>query len=651
MYFVQVYLRGVKGCFTWESQASVNIGDLVAVNFRKKEKVGIVIDITKEKPEFKTQPVIEVCIKNFITPIYIEIAKEISEETFSSIEKVLSIMVPEKFFTKESPVKMEDGKIKIPKYLQKVIRENNFELTPLQQSVYEKIIESKLPTLLFGVTGSGKTEIYKKLAKNTDGQIIFLLPEIALTPQLIAEFKNVFGLDIAIWHSNLSKGEKVQEWARITTGAAKILVGTRSAIMLPLKNPKCIILDEEHEWTYKNESAPRYQTHEVAEKIAQKFGAKLLLGSATPRIESFKKVADGDWNLVELNKRVFETKMPKIEIIDLKNEGKKGNYGLISEKLDQAISETLAQKKQIVLFLNKRGFSSGTFCKHCGKEFHCPSCEVNLKHHKDINHGRDRLLCHFCGHMEFYPKNCPDCKKEDFEIKGWGTQQLESFLKEKYKDARIIRADADTMTKKHDFQNMIQDFQEHKADILLGTQMIAKGLDFEKVNLVGIVLADIGLTLPDFRTEERIFQLLMQVSGRAGRKDDQGRIFIQTFHPDEAVFDYIKNYKTNDFFKWQMQERTHAQMPPFKELCKITISNPSKTIGLKKAQNLLKEFKELQLPQTEIFMAPAFFPKLHKKYHFHVFIRSNTKKEIVQGIRKIKTLEDLKIDMYPISLL
>lgn len=716
MYFYEIYLRGVKGIFTWHATEKISIGARVIVNLRNRKKIGLVLNVFPTAPKFKTQPILEILDGNFINPQYIKIAKEVAKENFTSVEKLFSLVVPEKFFKKNDPVRKEifyqlieskkeekelkgpkqklalkileenngkcsaqtlreavalttikgliekniitqiEGKIATPQYPQKIIREKNFELTPLQKKVLASIKESPKPSLLFGVTGSGKTEIYKKLseeliAKDPTAQVLFLLPEIALTSQLIAEFRNVFGNKISVWHSHLSEGEKIQEFARIVSGESQILVGARSSIFVPLKNPKLIILDEEHEWTYKNEFAPRFWTHDIAEKIAQIFDAKLLLGSATPRIESFKKCEEGDWNLVKMKQRVFENQLPEVEIVNLVNEVKKGNYSPISEKLNQAIQRILKEKKQAVIFLNKRGFSATTMCKDCGHVFECPNCSINMKmHQKNLN---KKLICHFCGHLAKFPEKCPECGVEKFEFRGWGTQQVEVILKKKYPEARILRADADTMTKKNDFENGMQKFANHEIDILLGTQMIAKGLDFEKVELVGVVLADVGLSLPDFRSEERVFQLLTQVSGRAGRRETRGRILIQTYNPDEKIFEFVKYHDTEKFIEWQTEIRKKTKMPPYSALGKVTFSNEKKEEAFQNAKNFLKLCQNVKTEKEDFVFnfAPAFFPKMNNKYHFHVFIKGENQKKLEDFFHKNFNNILAKIDLKPVSLL
>jgi primosomal protein N' (replication factor Y) len=503
------------------------------------------------------------------------------------------------------------------------------------------------------VTGSGKTEIYKNLAKKhsldcNDGQTILLLPENALTPQLLAEFRGIFGDKMAVWHSKLSVGEKIQEWARCVFGEAKILIGARSAAFVPLQNPKLIILDEEHEWTFKSEFSPRIWTHDLAEKIAEKFSAKLVFGSATPRVESLVKCENNEWDLVTLDKRVTEVQMPEISFIDLKNEAKKGNYGPISEKLAEEIQKILAKKKQGILFLNRRGFFGSTTCKKCGTTMECPDCSFPMKVHR--NPAKEILLCHVCGFMKNFPQTCPECGEKDFEFRGWGTQQLEEILKTQFPKLRVLRADADSTRRKNGFREIMEKFHNGEADILLGTQMIAKGLDFENVDLVGVILADIGLSLPDFRAEERVYQLLTQVAGRAGRRKNRGKILIQTFRPDEELFKFVKKHDTANFLQWQKSHREQMQMPPFISLAKITFSRREKQKAFQLAKNFAG-FCQGKLGKEKVDWAPAFFPRSHNQYHFHVFIRLNSREKLIKFLHETEIPKPAKIDIMPVSLL
>ncbi|MCF7831136.1 primosomal protein N' [Candidatus Gracilibacteria bacterium] len=705
MNYCDVWIRGIKGIFSWQSKENINIGARVRVKLRGKLRTGIILKVSKNKPEFKTQDILEVWDEEFIPSAYIEIAREVAEENFSSLEKVLSLTIPEKFFSTKNPEKRNNSyalqivpenirgekqkqAVEIIQKNQGIISEEelrkdislvtikgliekgiitekkgkitsifsaqqktrpSFTLTVEQQKVVEEIRKSKKPVLLFGVTGSGKTEIYKKLAAEVseDGQVLFLVPEIALTPQLIAELYSVFGDILAVWHSKLSEGEKVQEWSRIQSGEARILIGARSAVMIPLVNPKLVILDEEHEWTFKNEFAPRFQTHDIVEKIVSRFNAKLVLGTATPRLESFHKCEIGEWHRVDLPNRVHEVQLPEIEIIDLSNEAKKGNFSPISDSLEQELREILKQKKQAMIFLNKRGFAGSTMCKVCGHTFECPNCTSNMKMHERF--GDQKFICHVCGHLENFVVTCPECEAENFQFKGWGTQALEKELKERFPGIKVFRADADSVSGKQDFEKLMDKFHEGQADVLLGTQMIAKGLDFDNVELVGVILADVGLNLPDFRSEERVFQLLTQVSGRAGRRKKRGRIVVQTFRPEEKIFQFVRHHDSEGFLQWQSELRKKSNMPPFSAMAKITFSDVKKEVAFKEAKKFFNFIKDNF--KDGCYLAPAFFPRTHNKYHFHVFIREENKEKLIKFLKQIEIPENSKVDINPASLL
>jgi len=709
--YARIYLRNLKGLFTWHSSEPVGVGDRVVVNFRNRKRIGIVVDTSAAVPDFPTQEILEIWNQSFINPSYIELAKQMSADYFCSLEKVLSLMVPEKFLQQQKVTKREityilgseerslrgekqkaivellrrsevpvheaklrdiasastikslvekdiiareEGKL-LPALKQDVLpTKQRFELTVLQQEALESIQDTDKPSLLWGVTGSGKTEIYKHLAKealNQDKQTLLLLPEIALTSQLIAEFRGVFGDRLAVWHSNLSVGEKVQEWERVRTGEAKILIGARSAILVPMPGLGLVILDEEHEWTYKNEFAPRFLTHDIAELLATNHRARLVFGSATPRLESLHQTDEDHWNLVRLDEQVFKTAAPTIQIVNMGNETKQGNYSPVSEKLKLALEETLAKGRQAVLFLNKRGFAGATMCRHCGQTFECPNCSHNMKVH---GYHDPRLICHICAHMEGFPMSCPQCHKSDFKFQGWGTQQVERWFLENFPGKKILRADRDTVSRKHDFENLMQQFYHHEADVLLGTQMVAKGLDFAKVDLVGIILADVGLNLPDFRAEERVFQLLTQVSGRAGRRETAGQILVQTFRPEEPLFKYLSNQDTAGFLEAQKLQRKAHAWPPYQAVAKLTIHHPSKATAFAQTKNLFDDL-ERQIADKklaiEAFWVPAFIPRTHNKYWFHIILKTQEKSLLQQFLSEQGDLGSVKVDLSPGSLL
>jgi len=362
-----------------------------------------------------------------------------------------------------------------------------------------------------------------------------------------------------------------------------------------------------------------------------------------------------NWTQVNLKKRVFDTQLPCMEIIDLKNETKKGNISPISERLEEEIKKILDKKKQAVLFLNKRGVSGSTLCKFCGHKFECPNCSMKMKLHyfKNSKGLSQKFLCHICGHIEKFNNNCPQCGEEKFVFKGWGTQSVEEFLYKKFSKIKVLRADADTISKKRDFENLLENFHAKKADVLLGTQMIAKGLDFENVELVGVILADVGLHLPDFRAEERTFQLLTQVAGRAGRRKNQGKIIIQTYSPEDEIFNFVKNNDVENFIIKQMEERKKMYMPPFSALAKINFNSPDKVKSFQDTQDFFIKIKKniVKKSKWQCQWAPAFFFKKHNKYFYNIFLRSPEKKELINFLKNIEVPNEAKIDINPASLL
>lgn len=711
MQYVGVWLRGVRDIFSWHNGADTLMeGDLVRVPFRRGMRLGLVVSVTSDAPEgFVTKPVTEKVEASFVPPVYMELAHGIAEKHFCPLQKVLSLMVPEGFLKKESPVRREfryalarntpdeeprgtkekavlhalegrelsDTSLRgvaslatIKRLLEKgyIVRtEGNilparqptmptrpmYPLTPEQSAVADAIWAAEKPVLLHGVTGSGKTEVYKTLVANMlrvneKAQALIIVPEIALTPQLIAEFRSVAPREsLAVWHSHLTENERTQEWERLRTGQARVLIGARSAAMVPLPHVSLIIVDEEHEWTLKNEFSPRYHVREVVEFLARKAGAKCLMGSATPSLESFEAVRRGEYTLCELPHRVHRTLMPHMELINMGGEVITGNTSPISRRLGELMQETVARGSQVVLFLNRRGMFGGTFCGHCGERFHCPNCEALMKIHH--HGGRSRMLCHICGTMTNAPTHCPSCGSEDFIFRGWGTQMVEKYLHEAFPALRVLRADADTIRGRSDFENLLEVFHRKEADILLGTQMIAKGLDFESVELVGILLADVGLSLPDFRVEERVFQLLTQVSGRAGRRKNQGRIVMQTFRPDDPIFSFVGAHDLPGFYAHVREGRMRSALPPFSSLVRITFFHPEKEAAYYAARN----FADILQVRSKypVLFAPAFIPRTHGKYHFHILLRAPSEAEVLHTLRHVPIPPEAIIDVNPVSVL
>ena len=509
------------------------------------------------------------------------------------------------------------------------------ELTEEQINAINIIQDSmKHVVLLKGVTGSGKTEIYMNLVKDViknEKSAIILVPEISLTPQMIERFKGRFGREVAVFHSKLSDGERYDEWHRVKEGKAKVVIGARSALFLPLKNLGIIIIDEEHENTYKSEQNPKYVTREVAEFISKLKGCKVILGSATPSIETYYRAISGDIELVELNKRVDNKPMPKIDIIDMREELKNGNVSMFSNKLFLEIKEALSRKEQIILFLNRRGFSTFVSCRSCGYVFKCPKCDISMTFHKN-----GYLVCHYCGCGEKQPKICPKCKSKYVKHFGAGTERVEEEVRKYFKDAKVLRMDMDTTRNKNSHEAIYNSFKNGEADILIGTQMISKGLDFENVTLVGILAADMSLNIPDYRAAEKTFQIITQVSGRAGRGKKEGKVILQTYNPSHYSLNYAKNYDYEGFYNEEFTTRGLMYYPPFGRILLVNVSSKNEK-ALKSFMNLLKnELSKIYENEINIEMlgpVPCIISKIKDNFRWQIIFKGDLSQEFCKKIK------------------
>ena len=447
----------------------------------------------------------------------------------------------------------------------------NLILTEEQQIALNSIKE-KGEYLLYGVTGSGKTEIYlqlieKKLKENKSS--IMLVPEISLTPQTVDRFIARFGEEkIAVLHSKLSIGERFDQWNKIKDGRAKIIIGARSAIFAPAQDLGLIIIDEEHDESYKSEMSPRYDAKEIAEYIARKQKIPLILGSATPDLKSYYKAQNGEIELLKLTQRANNSSLPAVEIVDLRQELASGNKSMLSEKLQEEIKKNLLVNKQTILFLNRRGFSTFIMCRDCGYTVKCKRCDITMTYHKNEN----KLKCHYCGYEEDVVKECPECHSKNIKYFGAGTQRLEDEVHNIFPDATTIRMDVDTVSKKNSHEEILNKFKNENINILIGTQMVVKGHHFPNVTLVGVVAADSSLNLGDFRANEKTFQTLTQVAGRAGRGDCEGRVIIQTYNPDNYAIEYSKLQDYDLFYNTEIELRKQLKYPPFCDIILIDMS-------------------------------------------------------------------------------
>ncbi|WP_035519756.1 primosomal protein N' [Ligilactobacillus hayakitensis] len=489
--------------------------------------------------------------------------------------------------------------------------------------------------LLQGVTGSGKTEVYLQVIDNVlkKGQTaIMLVPEISLTPQMINRFKARFGSNVATLHSGLSNGEKLDEWRRIEKNEAKVVVGARSAIFAPLKNIGVIIIDEEHEDSYKQEEMPRYDAKDVAIWRGKYHHCPVVLGSATPSLETRARAQKGVYKWLKLTKRINGKSLPKVHIIDMKEAYKDSPSPDFSIELLNEIYQTIQRKEQVVLMLNRRGYSSFVMCRDCGNVVNCPNCDISLTLHMDSR----TLRCHYCGFEMSPPKVCSVCKSTKIRYYGTGTQKVEAELKKLIPNARILRMDVDTTRKKGAHQKILDEFGSQKADILLGTQMIAKGLDFPNITLVGVLNADTGLNFPDFRASEKTFQLLTQVSGRAGRADKDGNVFIQTFNPDHYAINLARKHSYEEFFYHEMKMRHMLNYPPYYYSYKISVSAKNEEQVVKRIYKIGNELKGILSAQAQILgPAPQGITRINNRYYYQIIIKYKKEEKLEEYLSKL----------------
>ncbi|TCO78977.1 primosomal protein N' [Marinisporobacter balticus] len=499
------------------------------------------------------------------------------------------------------------------------------------------------PFLIHGVTGSGKTEVYMQLIHylfNQSKEAIVLVPEIALTSQMIERFKGRFGNNVAVLHSKLSLGERYDEWNRIKNGEVKIAVGARSAVFAPFKNLGMIIIDEEHEHTYKSDYSPKYHAIDVAKFRCIQNNGVLILGSATPSIESYQKSLNGEYHKIEMRSRFNNNSLPGMEIIDMRKELEKGNKSIFSACLHEGIMNNLKKGEQTILFLNRRGHSTFISCRKCGYVVKCPNCEISLTYHA----ASFDAVCHYCGYTKKPPKICPACESKYIKYFGVGTEKIEVMTKKYFPQAKVARLDLDTTSKKGEMDRTLDQFKKGKIDILIGTQMIAKGLDFPNVTLVGVIAADTNLNLPDFRANEKTFQLITQVAGRAGRGEILGNVVVQTYGPDHFVIDCAKDHDYKYFYQQEIMLRKEFFYPPYARLINILFTAENEAQLIKETHNFANMLRgkllECKMNLREVLHGPHPAPlsKIKEKYRWQIIIKSNpvdqnTIKGIINDIR------------------
>ncbi len=517
-----------------------------------------------------------------------------------------------------------------------VAKEETKVLNSEQKSAYEAIInEHKEKTfLLHGITGSGKTEVYLQVIKHVleeEKTALVLVPEISLTPQLVSRFEARFPKEIAVLHSSLSDGERYDEYRKIMKQEASIVIGARSAIFAPLKNIGVIILDEEHSETYKQENNPKYHALEVAKLRSKYHNCPLILGSATPTLNTFARAMKGVYGYLSLTKRASSSTLPEVHIIDMEAE-MKNRHPILSRELECKIIEALSKNEQVMILLNRRGHSTTITCSSCGFTYRCPNCNITLTYHKTTKN----LRCHYCGYTKYIDNNCPKCHEKSLNYYGLGTEKLEDYLTNVFPTAKIIRMDADTTTKKGEYERIITDFASHKYDILLGTQMISKGLDFQDVSLVGILNADSILNIPDYKSNERTYSLLSQASGRAGRSSNKGEVYIQTFYKDNYVLKCVQKHDFLSFAKYEMNIRKTLKYPPYYYLLLITIKSRDYEEARKEASKV-KEFIEKQFSSSSIILGPAqaSMAMVNKIYHFEILTKYKKDDRIKPALKEL----------------
>lgn len=572
-----------------------------------------------------------------------------------------------KAMEKKDLIRMENRVVKEKPISGKIPDYKRIEFNPEQRAVFEGIMKSQNHlSLIHGITGSGKTEIYlqlveEMLAKGKNS--IILVPEISLTPQTTDRFVGRFGNQVAILHSKLTQHERFDQWRRIKSGEYNIVIGARSALFAPFNNLGLIVIDEEHENTYKSSNNPKYSTIEVARKISELEGAKLVLGTATPSVETYYKAKFGEFQLYELSSRATRNSLPSICVVDMRRELQEGNRSIFSRNLYYEMEKTLKTGNQIILFLNRRGYTGFITCRSCGYVARCNNCDISLTYHRSSN----RLRCHYCGETHAIPKACPSCGSTYFKSFGIGTEKVEEEVRKLFPNARTSRMDSDNIKTRDDYEKALEAMKKREIDILIGTQMISKGLDFPSVTLVGIIAADTTLNLPDFRSPERTFQLITQVAGRAGRGEVEGNVVLQTYNPEHYSIGAAMKNDYKDFFQSELELRREFGYPPFKEIATITLFgrdfNKVRESMEKSSLALMESVREAGLVDVEILGPnPSPLEKINNNYRWQILLKFgyNHGRDMRNIIRRVYTIDkgsliekDVKtsIDINPNSIL
>ena len=560
--------------FTYKGVEGVAIGDLVALPFgtHNKEKTGIVCGFTDtlEFDEDKVKAILYIKEKNFLSEEIVKTAlwmkQRYSIKYYDALKCFIPNGKPPKEGKEKEPYKNIKGKYKEPE-----------TLTKEQQDAFDCISQAlesgkQENFLIHGVTSSGKTQVYMEAIQKTmdlGKTAIMLVPEISLTKQVIEVFAGRFGKEnIAVMHSKLTGRERFDEWKRIKDGKAKIVIGARLGVFAPLNNIGLIVMDEEHEASYKADMTPKYETVDIALKRLGHYKGVLILGSATPSVVSYARAQEGIYKLISLKERYNKTPLPKVDIVDMREELKEGNLTIFSRKLYSQMKKTLEAGKQVILLQNRRGYSSFVSCRECGVVMKCPECGISLTYHKN----KEKLMCHYCGRTYPVPKTCPECESMYIKYFGIGTEQVEEAVKEYFPDVATDRLDIDALKTRKDLDRILNAFASKETQVLIGTQLVAKGLDFDNVGLVGIIAADVGLNIPDYRSSERTFQLITQAAGRSGRGHEQGSVIIQTYEPNNFVLEESAQHNYEGFYKKEIRLREFMNYPPYSDLIMVNFT-------------------------------------------------------------------------------
>ena len=643
--------------FVYELENPLQIGCRVLVQFRNREVEGFVVGLRRDAPEgLKILSIIKVLDREpLLLPDVLELCRWIAEYYMAPIGEVLKSALPPGITQKH--VDKFDGAHSV-----EVRPASPFPLTTDQLTALYAIqkLDGFSTVLLHGVTGSGKTEVYIQAAEGTIARgktCLVLVPEIGLTPQLVERFADRFPGRTAVLHSGLTKKQRIDEWLRIRGGFAPIVVGTRSAVFAPLWNLGLIVVDEEHETSYKQEETPRYNGRDTAVVRAKKAGATIVLGSATPSMESFQNAESKKFAYVHMSTRVEDRPLPAVEIVNMREEyASEGKQTIFSRRLLQGIAERLELGEQSMVLLNRRGFAAFLLCRHCGFTFQCTSCSVAMTYHRGVH----SLLCHYCGQSRRPPQKCTECGSEYVQFVGEGTERIEADLREFYPQARIGRIDRDTMRHVRDFERVLGGFRRGEIDVLVGTQMIAKGHDFPQVTLVGVLAADAALSMPDFRAAERTFQLLTQVAGRSGRGDRPGEVIIQSFFPDHYTFQLACTQRFEDFYARESRYRKAMFYPPFTALAGIVVTDRDKEKAASSARSVGEFLNSVRTDAVRILgPAPAPLERVKQVHRYQLLIKASSRTPLHRLLEALRThLEAQKlggtkvlIDVDPVSLL